>query len=337
MAIYYGHNNVKFTVANQSILVDSVTFSLGSRISENQEIDKKGDFKYVVENGAEGSLSLSYYLEGADPLLPYLYSDSSFAFDAAGLTQSKAYLTSYSITADPFGPAKVSATLSIYEDFGGSFTPATLPNEERVYLKFSDMDISFQGIDATSNITSMSYSVSKTVDPVYLLGNLTPSELRLNNVITNLSLESYNFVEALPYDGKSVSVNFSLGSNEYNVDGIMEAKDVGFAFADKIKANLSVKSNSYGAAPVLSNNSTTVSVGNILYIWGTNLQDTTTVYFHNNIKAQKITTGEVNSSTGEKGISLIVPRFARSGPVRIVTPNGEVSYNVTINNQTFIP
>lgn len=347
MAIYYGHNNVKFTVANQSILVDSVTFSLGSRISENQEIDKKGDFKYAVENGAEGSLSLSYYLEGADPLLPYLYSDSSFAFDAAGLTQSKAYLTSYSITADPFGPAKVSATLSVYEDFGGSFTPATLPNEERIYLKFSDMDISFQGIDATSNITSMSYSVSKTVDPVYLLGNLTPSELRLNSVITNLSLESYNFVEALPYDGKSVSVNFSLGSNEYNINGIMEAKDVGFAFADKIKANLSVKSNSYGKAPTLreSNTGAARGVGDYWNIYGNNLLDATVVYFNNNIRTNEFTTHPTSDNGNDSYIKIKIPRFAVSGPIKVFTPYGEATHqqrsggaSIIANiNSTYVP
>lgn len=333
MATYYGHNNVKFTVANQSILVDNVSFSLGARISENQEINKRGNFEYIVENGHEGSLSLSYYLEGADPLLPYIASNSPFAFDAGGMTQEKAYLTSYSISATPFGPAKVSANLSIYDDFGGSFTPATLPDEERVYLKFSDMITSFQGINATSNIISMNYSVSKSVETSYLIGQTTPSDVKVGSVLTDLSLETYGFTEALPYNGKNVDVTFSLGPNEYLVNGIMEAKDIGFALSDKIKATLSVKSNAYGSAPTISNDAPNpVNVGQVLNIYGTNLENVTAIYFNNNIKANEFKT---KTSTQ---LSVVVPRFSISGPYRVVTPHGEIIRpSISINNQTFIP
>ncbi len=351
MATYYGYNNVKFTVANQSILVDSVSFSLGSRITEKRQIEEKGGFDFVTESGAEGSLSLSYYLEGADPLLPYINNNEFLAFDAAGLTQSKAYLTSYSISVTPFNPAKANVNLSIYEDFGGSFTPATLENEERVYLKFSDMDVSFQGINATANITSLNYSISKNVEPNYLAdGTLVPSKLILKEINTNLSMESYGFTEALPYNGKTVLTDFSIGPNKYHANGIMEAKDIGFAFAEKIKATLSVKSNSYGKAPSLreSNTGGVKNVGDYWHIYGNNLIDTTAVYFNNNVKANEFTTYARSPSSPydyDSEIKVKIPRFALSGPIKVFTPYGEATHqqrsggaSIIANiNSTFIP
>ena len=348
MATYYGYNNVNFTVGSQSILVENVSFSLGSRLAEKQEIDRKGGFDYSVENGAEGSLSLTYYLEGADPLLPYLNTESFVAFEAAGLTQQKAYLTSYSIVSDPFSPVKVNVNLSIYEDFGGTFSPATLDNEERVYLKNSDMVVSFEGINATSNITSMNYSVTKAVEPIYLAdGTLVPSGLKLKEISTSLSLESYGFTEALPYNGKTVSTSFSLGENEYHVNGIMEAKDIGFSFGEKIKATLSVKSNSYGKAPTLreSNTGGAKNTGDYWSIYGHNLLDTTAVYFNNNIRTNEFTTYATSDNGNDSYIKIKIPRFAKSGPIKVFTPYGEAVHSqrsggasiIANINSTYVP
>ncbi len=328
MAIYYGYNNVKFTINNQTILADSVSFSLASKISENLEIDRKGGFSYVTASGAEGSLSLTYFLEGLDPLKDYIGGESHIPFEAAGLSVQKGYLTSYQISSTPFGPAKVNATLSIYEDFGGSFSPSTLEDTDRVYVRFSDMDVTFQGINATDNVRSLSYSVNRALEPLYLAGEITPDNVRLSTITTNLSIETYDFTEALPYQGKNVSVDFTLGENSYKANGIMEAKDIGFLFGQKISATLAIKSNSYGGVPVLreSNTGAEKSAGDYWHIYGYNLLDTTAVYFNNNIRANEFTTLVASSNGNDSEIKVKIPRFARSGPIRVITPYGEAAH-----------
>lgn len=338
MAIYYNYNNVKVLVNNQFVIADSLSFSLSTSLSDHEEIDRKGGFTQVADGGLTTTVSLSYFVAGTDPLFSFLNSTDAIPLQAGGMTLQKGYLTSYSITAATHGPVKVSASLQFYEDFGGSFNAETVDDVSRDYLKFSDMDLTFSGINATSNIVSLNYSMSNNIEPQYEIDDLTPKSVKFGKKVTSLSLDTFNFQEGLTYNGKDVTVTFTLGPQTYTTAGKIKTKDVAIGFGEKILANLSIDSSSYGGTPVLSSNSTTVSVGSILYIWGTNLQDATAVYFNNNIKAQEVKTGAVNSSTGDNGISVIVPKFAKPGPVRIITPNGEVSYNVTaVNNQSFIP
>ena len=338
MALYYNYNNIYFKINGKAILVDSASFNVNPELSETKQADRAGAFDRPASAGVKSSLSISYYLTGADPLKPFLEAKTHIPFEIAGLTLQKGYLTSYSFNADPFGPVRIDAGIDFFEDFGGTFSPATLPDQDNKYLQFSDMQLTLQGIDADSKIQNLNYNLSQNVEPVYRHGDLIPSDIRFGKRLSSVDMDTYNFQEALAYTGKSVTIDFNIGGETYEVAGTLSSKDVSISYGQKIRASLSVESSSYGGTPVLSSNSTTVAVGSILYIWGTNLQDTTAVYFHNNIKAQEVKTGEVNSSTGDNGISVIVPRFAKSGPVRIITPNGEVSYNVTaVHNQTFMP
>ena len=53
---------------------------------------------------------------------------------------------------------------------------------------------------------------------------------------------------------------------------------------------------------------------------------------------QNIERNATNSDTGEVGIACVVPRFATSGPVKIITPHGEViTSNITVNGSIDIP
>ena len=45
-------------------------------------------------------------------------------------------------------------------------------------LQFSDIDFTFQGIDANSKIQRLNYSLSQSIEPLYKIGDLVPSEIR---------------------------------------------------------------------------------------------------------------------------------------------------------------
>ena len=339
MVNYHNYNNVKFVINNQSILADSASFSVAPTLSAQEKMGQKGGFEYVADAGLKSNLSLGYYLVGADPLRPFLTNKSPITVEAGGLTLQNGYLNSYSLAGAPHGPVKVDVGLVFYEDFGGSFSPTVLPEADYNYLRLSDMIFTFQGMDATSRIKSMSYEMSCEVDPVYKAGgagadavyhagSLVPEEIRFGRKTQTLRLNSYNFEEALPYVGKEVEFNFSLGPESFLVKGKLQSKNVNFTFGEKLVADFSLVTNSYGGAPVLreSNTGGTLSVGGYWYIYGLNLLDTTAVYFNNNIRANEFTTHTISDNGNDSYIKIKIPRFARSGPIRVITPYGEAAH-----------
>jgi len=334
MAIYYNYNNVKVLVNNQFVIADSLSFSLSTSLSDHEEIDRKGGFTQVADGGLTTTVSLSYFVAGTDPLFSFLNSTDAIPLQAGGMTLQKGYLTSYSITAATHGPVKVSASLQFYEDFGGSFNAETVDDVSRDYLKFSDMNLTFSGINATSNIVNLNYSMSNNIEPLYEIDDLTPKSVKFGKKVTSLSLDTFNFQEGLTYNGKDVTVTFTLGPQTYTTAGKIKTKDVAIGFGEKILANLSIDSSSYGGAPTITNDSPSggaLNVGQTFTITGTNLGSTTAVYFSNNIKANDFV------SISDTEIKVKIPRFAKNGPYKVITAGGEIVRPVIQINSVFIP
>jgi hypothetical protein len=343
MADYYNYNNVKFVMDNQPILVDNATFSVNATLSPKELIDKRGGFDYTADAGQTSTLSVGYFLTGADPLRPFLESENSIPVEAAGLTLQKGYLNSYSISASPFGPVQVQAGLNFYEDFDGTFSPTVLAEADYDYLQFSDMSVSLQGVDSTSKIKALTYSFSCEMEPiykaggagadaVYRAGDLVPEEIRFKKKTTSLSIQTYNFQEALSYVGKDVTIDFTIGPESFQAKGKLSSKSVSFSFGQKLMADFSLTTDSYGGAPSLhaSNTGGSKEAGDLWHIYGDNLLDTTVIYFNNNVKVNKFSvlpyTGGDSGVIGNTEIKITVPRFARSGPIRVITPHGEAAH-----------
>ena len=231
----------------------------------------------------------------------------------------------------PHGPVKVTASLGFYEDFTDNFSPSTLPDVDRDYLMLADVSLDFAGIDASSKIKSLSYSMTPELEEGYEHGSLTPTSIRGGRKTTALSLETYSFREALMYNGKNVSISFVIGPETYEIAGVLHAKNVSFAVGEKLTSSLSVRSNSYGGAPVLreSNTGAQKSAGDYWHIYGYNLLDTTAVYFNNNIRANEFTTHARSPAAPydyNSEIKVKIPRFAKSGPIKVFTPYGEAAH-----------
>ena len=178
----------------------------------------------------------------------------------------------------------------------------------------------------------MDYDIGNQIDPVYKIGETTPSEVRFKEKITSLGLSTYNIFEALPYQGKEVQVNTSLGDMTYKVKGILKAKSINFGVGSKLTSDLSIEQNSYGEEPTVTNSAPSPFNTNIhtwLTITGTNLSNVTAVYFNKGIRSNEI------KVTSDTEIVVRVPRFATSGPYRVFTPAGEAGSTVTIVNPIF--
>ena len=345
MADYYNYNNISLKVNGSGILANSASLSFSNELVKSTQINRIGGDSYLAANGQNGSLSLSYYVD-ANNGDPFYMADAKpgqnvFSIDMGGMTIQSGYLNSYSWNASPHGILQVSANFNFYEDLAGTFSPTILPDQDWDWYKMSDLTISLEGMDVTSKVAGVSYNESHSFTPVYNISGVAPVEQRYGEKIKSLSLETYNIVEAIPYTGKQISVDIGIRgqSTLWSVNGTLQSKEISISFGEKVVSTLDIEENGYGSAPTLSNNiSTNVSAGSRIYFWGTNLNDATAIYFNNNIRVQNIERNATNSDTGEVGIACIVPRFAKSGPAKIITPHGEVTTpNITVNGSIDIP
>jgi hypothetical protein len=330
---YYNYNNVRIRVNNQDLLADTASFSVGTNVAKSDRIDQKGAFGYAPAGGIKTSVTLSFHVQAADPFWASTHNnDTTYSLDAAGLTLQTGYLTSYKFSASPHSLVKITVGLDFYEDFGGTFTPTILPDEKRNYLKYSNMTLTLQGINITSRVLSMDYDIGNRIDPVYKIGNVTPSEVRFGEKTTSLGLSTYNIFEALPYQGKEVQVNASLGDMTYRIKGILKAKSINFGVGSKLTSDLSIEQNSYGEEPTVTNSAPSAfntATSTWLTITGTSLSNVTAVYFNKGIRSNEI------KVTSDTEILVKVPKFATSGPYRVITPAGEASSTIIISNPIF--
>ena len=339
MADYYNYNNISLKVNGSGILANSASLSFSNELVKSTRINRAGGDNYMAANGQNGSLSLSYYVD-ANSGDPFYMADTKpgqnvFSIDMGGMTIQSGYLNSYSWNASPHGILQVSANFNFYEDLAGTFSPTILPDQNWDWYKMSDLTISLEGMDVTSKVAGVSYNESHSFTPVYNISGVAPVEQRYGEKIKSLSLETYNIVEAIPYTGKQISVDIGIRgqSTLWSVNGTLQSKEISISFGEKVVSTLDIEENGYGSAPTITNTAPSpVNALSLLTIEGTNLDQATAVYFNNTIRTNDF---RERSSTQ---IKVKVPRFAKSGPVKVITPYGEVSSsNVTVVSQIDIP
>jgi hypothetical protein len=148
-------------------------------------------------------------------------------------------------------------------------------------------------------------------------------------------LDTYNILEAIPHTGKEISVDIGIRgqSTLWSVKGVLQSKDISINFGEKVVSTLNIEENGYGSEPTVTNRSPNpVNASSFIQLQGTNLDQTTAVYFSNGIR-----TNEIKNRTSTS-IDVLVPRFAKTGPVKVVTPYGEVDAgSITVNGSIDIP
>ena len=324
MADYYNYNNISLKVNGSGILANSASLSFSNELTKSTRINRIGGDNYIASNGTNGSLSLNYYVD-ANSGDPFYVADAKpgqnvFSIDMGGMTIQSGYLNSYSWSASPHGILQVSAGFNFYEDLAGTFSPTILPDQNWDWYKMSDLTVSLAGMDVTSKIASISYDEAHNFTPLYNISGIAPVEHRYGEKIKSLSLDTYNILEAIPHTGKEITVDIGIRSQsaQWSVKGILQSKDISINFGEKVVSTLNIEENGYGSAPTITNTAPSpVNTLSLLTIQGTNLDQATAVYFHNGIR-----TNEIKNRTSTS-IDVLVPRFAQSGPAKVVTPYGE--------------
>jgi hypothetical protein len=283
---YYSYNNTKVTINGDTVFANKADISMNTDLSPNFLVGDRSSFSNIAAGGSQGSMSISYYLTGSDPLKRYTVEEkSTITGDFAGLSFVSGYLTSLSFNAQPFSPVLVDAKIDFYGNLKGKFNPSTEQVSSNKILVFSDAKINESGI-GKDKIKDMSYSFSSTIQPMYAVGDIVPSEVRFQRKYSNLELNTYGVSGELDYRGQQTLVNVQLNNltgvaEQYSVEGPLLSRRTTSQAGERISSALSITQNFIDKKPVLTSITTTGNAmalgGEGFELHGYNLTNTTSM------------------------------------------------------------
>jgi hypothetical protein len=65
---YYSYNNTKVTINGDTVFANKADISMNTDLSPNFLVGDRSSFSNIAAGGSQGSMSISYYLTGSDPL-----------------------------------------------------------------------------------------------------------------------------------------------------------------------------------------------------------------------------------------------------------------------------
>ena len=203
--------NKRILINGKTVYATDVSLSTISEIAPNFiNTDKTNNF--VSNSFVKNSLSMNYFVEGADPLLPYIFDYQDFITgDFCGINFKSGLLQSYSLNIRPNAPIQLSATILFWGGTGKleqnnswlnnentrpvSFTGNVMDNNLAYPLNGSGIYFTHnQGVNLPNlNIQELSYSFTSTPSPVFHAGYVEPKEFNFGPRAseTNVLVDSY--------------------------------------------------------------------------------------------------------------------------------------------------
>lgn len=332
--MFYTSKNCKITINNQTINADNATIGTDYNLNPVYLQDKRHTNKYVLTDGVNGNLKISYYLTGADYLKQFINIENQvLSGNFGGLYFQSGYLSKFSFRCEPNRPIIADTNIVFFEQLNGTFAPQSVaPNLQNV-LNFSDATITNTAGFTTeniTNITSLNYDYSADIKPVYYLNATTglnslsfnriyfghkqiESQITCDNISGNLSTQGENI-------GLTITLNSPLILNlveSFNISGQVFKKEITNRVNDFVKNTISIRQNITENAPVISSfYPWSGNPGGSVILYGTGFTNTVDVIF-NDDKTRDFNV--INDNL----LRVNIPQNAMSGNLLIDTFGGQ--------------
>ena len=179
--MFRNYKNCKISLNGLEAIASNVQLSIRNELAPIYEVEKRHSFDYAPNRGIGGSLSITYYLTGADPLKSYLSYDESpiISGNFAGLYFTSGYLKSYNLNCSPNAPVQASAEIMFFDELKGVFQSTNYIAEDHNILNFADVTLEHSNntIGSITNARSINFSYSAEINPVYNIGEILPQRL----------------------------------------------------------------------------------------------------------------------------------------------------------------
>lgn len=345
---YFNYNNAKLQIGASTgnaspYFCESVGINLSSKIDPVYLTSDRSSFDFKSNGDIDGSLSFSYYLTGEDPLKEFMANEkSSLSGDFAGLEFKSGYLTSYSFGFENYRPVLVNAQIQFYGGVSGTFTPKPErdDNVKKQFLNFSDCQVTdYSGVVVSDSIiANASYSFTSQIDPVYIVDEILPKEVRFGTKQTSINFTSYSLANGVSFSGEKGEISINLkdsGDNTketYKIRGTLNTQTYDASAGSKITTKISLTQNSLDNAPKVTGFSSQGAVGEIVSLTGSFLEDAVRIDFRNDVA----TGFDVVKTSEHTELITYVPPKAIDGYITVQTLGGKTKTATTfeVTNDT---
>lgn len=211
MALSY--QNVNITVGGSSLFATNGSVSFQVPIEAVRALGNSKAIASIPNGPAQGTLSISYIVTNSDPIgtifnnivtSPTSYNGTSV--NIGGLSYT-AYLNSHSLNGDANSIINGSASFTVFNAGGGSFTQSSPSNNQTENIG--------HGSATTLSITEavgFDYSASIDWQPLYVLGTSTVSAVIFSNASQTLTLRGNNIGRYVSQCPSKETVNVNIGA-----------------------------------------------------------------------------------------------------------------------------
>lgn len=325
--MFYSYQNIPINLNGKYMIANELSLSESSQLNPQYFINQRHSYSYTANNGINGNLRLSYYLTGNDFIKRYIDDEVTvISGNIGGIYFNSGYLTSYNINGTPNTPIVSNIEIAFFEELKGVFCAHYDLVAETGILNFSNIEIvnlNSGTLGTIDSIINFNYSFNSEVNPVYRIGDWTPSEISFGRKTISMEIETDNLAPDLPIYGKQAGFKINLKHpsqsgiiENLTCSGILHSRTINSQTEDLIKSNLSIKQNYIESIPIITGfTPQTGSISSYVYIRGSNLINVKKVNFNSLIAGG----GESRSFkiNSDNEIYARVPNDAFSGPVSV--------------------
>ena len=333
--VNYSQNDVRVIIGGNDLFCDTASISYTANISPNYTVASKSSVDFHGSAPPKGSLQLTYYLTGSDPVADKINGEPNLSLNFNSLTVNSGYLSSYSLSLNPHSSIKINATFDFYEKVKGTFATSQQSLSDISPLTASDLSLENGSLVVSDNILDLSYSYQTTFSPVYEVNSsgVDAVGVRRNQQKVSASFNLYDYDLTLPADGQSESFKINLKDKNdaslqlYYINGKLSSKSFSAQVGNTPSSSYEiVQATMGGETPTISGiNPSQGATGSAVMVSGNNLTNVDHAFI-GEYECSLAGTPSYNSTTQLYEANITVPRDMLSGyisPVKIITNAGE--------------
>lgn len=247
--MFYSAKNLLLKINDSPLIATEAQLSYEAQITPYIEVGQRHADTISPDNTIQGTLNVSYYYTGADPIKNLIYQDQGLSFDFGGIKQT-GYLKSLNVRFNPHNPITCTADIIFFRSPTGSFTPVySEANLDGSLVHLHEVSIyNFNNQYVTGSYLSANIVYNTEIRPEVHIG----SEIEERGVFglkeTTVTIVCDNLNPLIRVSGERVAVAFGLKplgaptiTETYGCTGFLTRKNYNARAEENLTTELTIR------------------------------------------------------------------------------------------------
>lgn len=339
---YQNYKNCLFKIDDQRVFVNNININTNADISPVFKQDSKRNDYHNANGPIQTKVDIEYYLTGQDPFKKYLDGKlDTISGDFAGFYFPTGYLSSYSLNAEPNKPIIVRASVDIFDDLRGSYSPIHSGESPEIlnytFASLTQMTSDYSVEDFTyADSISYNYNLELISEYINCTGDngSVPYRVVYGEKSLELDVSCDNTKMTLPITGDQAGLILNIRDKQlsivdrYSCSGTLTERSITTSVGSELRTNYKIKQWDISEKPVVSGFTTTAhSPNGAIAFYGHNLRT---------VKSAKIGKYYIqNLRYNDNNVTGKIPAEATSGLLTVSTEWGEFTSDLYIPSWTY--